>query len=118
MIKGIDNFFLSAANLKETKAFYENILGLSTKFNFEERGVIGFKLGNDEPALILKDQHKFPDAKPTIWFVVEDVQKSYEDLLQKGVKFLSPPFQINVGMAVEFEDPAGNRLGLTSYNKS
>ncbi len=115
MIKSIDNFFLPAHDLKASKAFYENILGLKTKFDFSERGITGLKIGNEEPALILKDQKKFPQAKPTIWFVIDDVQKMYEELSAKGVKFLSPPFAINLGIAVECEDPAGNRLGFTSY---
>jgi hypothetical protein len=29
--------------------------------------------------------------------------------------FLSEPFKIKTGMAVEFEDPFGNRLGITDY---
>ena len=30
-----------------------------------------------------------------------------------GIKFLSEPFKIGTGNAVEFEDPFGNRLGVT-----
>ena len=35
--------------------------------------MIAFKVGDQELAIILKDTKKFPDAKPTIWFVVDDV---------------------------------------------
>ena len=35
---------------------------------------------------------------------------------EKGVKFLSAPFRIRTGNAVEFEDPFGNRLGITDYD--
>jgi predicted enzyme related to lactoylglutathione lyase len=59
-----------------------------------------------------------PDAKPTIWFVVDDVKKEYEKLKKKEVNFISEPFKIFTGMAVEFEDPFGNRLGITDYSKS
>ena len=31
------------------------------------------------------------------------------------IKFLSEPFKIGTGNAVEFEDPFGNRLGVTEY---
>ena len=34
----------------------------------------------------------------------------------KGVEFLSPPFRIRTGNAVEFDDPFGNRLGITDYD--
>jgi predicted enzyme related to lactoylglutathione lyase len=66
----------------------------------------------------LKDTSKFPNTKPTIWFVVDNVQEEYKRLKAKGLKFLSEPFPIQTGLAVEFEDPFGNTLGLTDYSKS
>ena len=80
-------------------------------------GMIAFKVGDNEPAIILKDTSKFPETKPTIWFVVDSVQEEYKRLTLKGLKFMSKPFEIHTGMAVEFEDPYGNRLGLTDYSK-
>ncbi len=113
-----DNFFLPSGNLKKGKAFYQDLLGLQVKFDFSDMGMIAFKVGNNEPAIILKDTSKFPASKPTIWFMVDDVQEEYGRLTAKGLQFLSEPFPIHTGMAVEFEDPFGNRLGLTDYSKS
>ena len=112
-----DNFFLPSNDLKKGKTFYQDLLGLSTKFDFSDMGMIAFKVGDNEPAIILKDINKFPQTKPTIWFVVANVQEEYKRLSAKGLKFLSQPFQIQTGLAVEFEDPFGNRLGLTDYSK-
>jgi predicted enzyme related to lactoylglutathione lyase len=112
-----DNFFLPSGDLKKGKEFFQDILGLPVKFDFSGMGIIAFKVGDSEPAIILRDTSKFPDAKPTIWFVVVDVQAEYTRLGAKGLKFLSEPFEIHTGMAVEFEDPYGNRLGLTDYTK-
>ena len=39
----------------------------------------------------------------------------YAKMKERGVRFLSEPFQIKTGWAVEFEDPSGNRLGITDY---
>lgn len=116
-MKDYDNFFLPSNNLKEGKEFYQGILGLSIKFDFSKQGMIAFKVGNNEPAIILKDISKFPANKPAIWFVVDNVQERYERLKAKGLKFLAEPFEIHTGVAVEFEDPFGNRLGLTDYSK-
>jgi hypothetical protein len=66
---------------------------------------------------ILKDKNKFENLKPTIWFKVEDVAIFYKEMLNNGIKFLSEPFKIGTGNAVEFEDPFGNRLGVTDYIK-
>ena len=116
-MKDYDNFFLPVADLGKAKDFYQKILGLSVKFDFSDKGMTAFKVGDQEPAIILKDLKKFPDAKPTIWFVVDDVKAEFEKLKKRGVKFASEPFQIPTGLAVEFEDPFGNRLGITDYSR-
>ena len=112
-----DNFFLPANNLAQAKEFYGKNLGLSVKFDFSEKGMLAFKVGNQEPAIILKDTAKFQHMKPTIWFVVDNVDAKYGELKEKGIVFLSEPFRIPTGQAVEFEDPFGNRLGITDYVK-
>jgi len=117
-MKNYDNFFLPSNDLKKGKEFYKEILGLSVKFDFSKMGMIAFKVGNNEPAIILKDTSKFPEAKPTIWFVVDNLEEEYRRLKDKGLMFLSEPFPIQTGLAVEFEDPFGNRLGLTDYSKN
>jgi predicted enzyme related to lactoylglutathione lyase len=78
--------------------------------------MVAFKVGEQEPAIIIKDIKKFPETKPTIWFVVDDVQNEYVKLKERGVAFLSEPFKIHTGLAAEFEDPYGNRLGITDYS--
>jgi len=112
-----DNFFLPADNLEAAKKFYRDTLGLPVKFDFSQKGMVAFKVANQEPAIIIQDKEKFPDAKPSILFVVEDVLLSYRELQARGVKFLSEPYEIFTGLAVQFEDPSGNRLGLTDYSK-
>ncbi|KXL51709.1 glyoxalase-like domain protein [Anaerotignum neopropionicum] len=110
-----DNFFLPVDDLPSAKNFYENVLGLAVKFDYSLNGMIAFNVGTQEPAIILKDKKKFQDMKPTIWFVVNDVETEYKNMMAKGIHFLTKPFSIRTGMAVEFEDPFGNRLGITDY---
>ncbi|MGB7567490.1 MAG: VOC family protein [Chitinivibrionales bacterium] len=115
-MKNYDNFFLPVNDLKTAKDFYQKI-GLSVKFDFSDRGMLAFNVGDEEPAIILKDTAKFPEAKSTIWFVVDDVNQHYKNMREQGIKFLSEPFPIRTGISVEFEDPFGNRLGITDYSK-
>jgi predicted enzyme related to lactoylglutathione lyase len=114
-MKSYDNFFLPVNDLKKAKEFYQGILELPTKFDFSDKGFLAFKIGEEEPAIILKDTNKFPNTKPTIWFVVDNVKEEFMKLKEKGVNFLSEPYQIKTGLAVEFDDPFGNRLGITDY---
>lgn len=116
-MKNYDNYFLPVNDLEEAKKFYEETLKLKKKFDFSEKGMVAYNVGTEEPAIILKDKNKFENLKPTIWFEVENVTTSYKELKEKGVKFLSEPFKIGTGNAVEFEDPFGNRLGITDYIK-
>jgi len=111
-----DNFFLPTNDLKKSTDFYES-LGLSLKFNMIDKGMVALSCQNEEPAIILKDINKFPNLKPTIWFEVENTLEEYKRLQAKGINFLSEPFEIGTGISVEFEDPYGNRLGITDYRK-
>ena len=109
-----DNFFLPATDLEAGRRFYQDGLGLAVKFDFPDRKMLAFRVGTEEPAIILNGN---PGAKPVIWFVVADVDQEYQRLQAKGIQFLSKPFPIKTGKAVEFEDPYGNRLGITDYNQ-
>ena len=110
-----DNYFFPTNDFEATKRFYADVLGLAVKFDFSSMGMVAYRIGDDEPALILKDTSRFPDAKPALWIEVEDVAAQYTKMKERGVRFLSEPFQIKTGWAVEFEDPSGNRLGITDY---
>ena len=92
-------------------------MGLNLKFDFSNNGMVAYNIGKEEPAIILKDKKYFENMKPTIWFVVENVREEYKKMKGKGISFLSEPFEIKTGFAVEFEDPFGNRLGITDYCK-
>ena len=114
IIKDYDNYFLPADNLETAKEFYQNKLGLDIKFDFSERGMVAFKVGDNEPAIILS---KADNVRPAILFTVDDVWLAYKELKQKGVQFLSEPFEIMTGLSIEFVDPFGNKFGLTDYSK-
>jgi predicted enzyme related to lactoylglutathione lyase len=104
--------------MEAARHFYGSQLGLPLKFDFSDQGMLAFKVGAEEPAIILKDAAKFPAVKPTIWFEVENVLDTCQGLKEKGIVFLSEPFQIRTNLAVEFEDPFSNRLELTDYSHS
>ncbi|HJD75949.1 MAG TPA: VOC family protein [Bacteroides reticulotermitis] len=114
-IRNYDNFFLPVDDYEGSKRFYSDVLGLTLKFEFAAQGMVAFSVGDEEPAIILKDKNKFPTAQPTLWLEVADVRMLYSEMKNKGVEFLSEPFKIRTGWAVEFSDPSGNTLGFTDY---
>lgn len=46
-MKNFDNFFFPSNNLFESIKSYSEVLGLQTKFNFSQQGMIAFKFGNE-----------------------------------------------------------------------
>jgi len=114
LIKNYDNFLLPVSDLEIAKEFYKERLGLTLKFDFSEKGMIAFNVGDNEPAIILRSQQHI---KPSIWLTVDNVQVAYNELKNKGVKFLGEPFEIMTGLVVEFTDPFGNKFALTDYSK-
>jgi len=117
-ISDFDNFFLPVDDLDQARKFYRDILGFPVKFDFGEIGMTAFKVGPNEPAIIVQDRKMHPKARPSILFVVNDVMKAYQELKGKGVRFHSEPYEIHTGLAVQFDDPFGNLLGLTDYSKT
>jgi predicted enzyme related to lactoylglutathione lyase len=115
-ILAIDNFFLPASDLQESRRFYAGTLELAVQFDFSDRGLLAFRVGKGEAAIILKDSNRFPGAKPSLLLQVTDVQQFYEELLAKNVTFTKKPYRINTGWAAELLDPAGNVIGITDYN--
>ena len=110
-----DNYFFPAKDFEATKHFYDDVLGLAVKFDFSSMGMIAYRIGDDEPALILRDTTRFPDAQPALWIEVEDVAVEDFKMKKKSGRFLFQPFHIPKRWAGGFWGPSGNRLGITDY---
>jgi uncharacterized glyoxalase superfamily protein PhnB len=49
----------------------------------------------------------------TVFLTTDDCQRSYEEMLAKGVEFTETPEQRPYGIDCGFRDPSGNSLRLT-----
>ncbi|MGV0814582.1 VOC family protein [Mycolicibacterium boenickei] len=49
----------------------------------------------------------------TVFLTTDDCQKSYEELVGRGVEFTEPPHQMPYGIDSGFRDPSGNSVRLT-----
>jgi len=112
-----------AENLDESVAFYRDILGASFIAKFDPPGLAFFDLAGTRIML----EKTAPNA--TIYFRVDDIHATYQELLSKGVMFIDEPHMIfsdDSGMFGEaqeeewmtfFTDPARNTLALASRIK-
>jgi predicted enzyme related to lactoylglutathione lyase len=119
-VLGVDNIMLAVGDLAQARAFYESMLGLTVKFAVPQAGVVGYRLGAEEPGLMIRVQPISPSPArdtPRVWLEVRDARAAAAALRSKGVRILGEPMEILTGWAVELADPWGNVLGLTDYVK-
>ena len=120
-VLGLDNVLLAVGDFAKAREFYAVKVGLAVKFEFEQFGLVGFRLGPEEPGLLLRAQEvpERPAAadSPRFWLEVPDARAAGAELVQAGLDPLGEPREINTGWVLEFADPWGNVFGLTDYVK-
>jgi catechol 2,3-dioxygenase-like lactoylglutathione lyase family enzyme len=117
MIKNVWCVTFSVSDLKKATKFYEKILGLEKKYEYPS--YVGFECGGVEIGLIpkLTEEQKVSPLSPSVEFLADDVEKVYNELKNKGVKFSrelhDEPWG---GRQATFTDPDGNTLEIAQIN--
>ncbi|MDQ2714221.1 MAG: VOC family protein, partial [Chloroflexota bacterium] len=86
-----------------------------------EVGLIVYRLGGEEPGLLLRVQDIEPTpprATPRVWLEVPDARAAAQQLETLGITLLKDPWEVGTGWVVEIADPWGNVIGLTDYLKA
>lgn len=148
MIKNIIHVGISVSDLEKAKDFYGNILGLKfvgqmimkgeeTDLLFNRKNTVAkvaYFNGSDNiyapPIELIEFNHTISKAKADLFktsisevcFSCDDIDKTYNDLKNKGVKFISEPqffdsteYGFSKSKAVYFYDMDENILELTEY---
>ncbi len=110
----------SVDDLNKAKEFYGKTLGLDVKF-IDDIGILNIKFtGGMELMIYPKDNHK-PATFTVLNFPVENVEKTVDDLISKGIAFEQyKEFKTDGkgisrewGMEIAwFKDPAGNIISV------
>lgn len=118
-VRGIDNVLFAVGDLGEAERFYGGLLGLPTAFAFREAGIVGYRLGEEGPGLMIREQTRLAPGParetPRVWLEVPDARASADVLADAGVRPLDRPRQMRSGWFVEVADPWGNVVGLADY---
>ena len=121
MLKQLDYAMVMVSDMRRSVEFYRDTLGIALKFQSPEW--TEFLTGTTTLALHgggIPQKHSGPpsEGKPagvcTIGFNVEDVDKTYEELKAKGVRFVMPPTKLEaegIKLAVAL-DPDGLTISL------
>lgn len=118
MIIDYDSIFLEVKDMERSRRFYEQLFELQATEDLADFGLVSLNVGNQGPRIVLRDSNCHGIGQPTIWFKVDNVNKLYQKFSSSEVEFITEPFQVQNGWAVEFYDPAGNRLGITDCKKN
>jgi len=120
MIKGIKFVGIPVSDQDKALEFYTIKLGFSITtdqpFNDKQRW-IELKVPGADTGVVLFTPEGHEDRVGTfhsISFWTSNVQKTYDELVSRGVEFVGPPTTADWGSSAVFEDPDGNQFVLGS----
>jgi len=106
-IKRIPHITIGVSDIKRAATFYQKILGLEKIGEWPTYAI--FDIAGVEIGLE-------PKAKTDICLQVDDVDKTYQELKEEGVKFLTEPKdQPWGGRTAKFVDPDENSFTIESF---
>jgi len=106
---------VSIKNVENAIEFYKEVLGLPLLFSTES--IAFFDCNGQRLLLSLPEKDEFTNSSSVIYFQVEDINKTFEELLEKGVSFIDQPHVVaKMGNTetwmIFFKDTEGNTHAL------
>jgi predicted enzyme related to lactoylglutathione lyase len=119
MIRGIKFGSIPVRDQDRALAFYTEKLGFNilTDQPFGEQRWIELGIPGAESGIVLftpKEHESHIGTFSHLSFLCENVEKTYQGLLPRGVDFDGPPQKMPWGTFVKFSDPDGNQFVLSS----
>ena len=114
LITGVDFVAVPTNDFEASVRFYGETLGLPCIARYGAKPGAEFQAGN--LTLVVMENEAFgatfaPNSMP-IALHVDDVAEAREQLMARGVPFMTEPFDSGVCWQAIFRDPVGNPLGL------
>ncbi|AMO86684.1 putative lactoylglutathione lyase -like protein [Solibacillus isronensis B3W22] len=89
IIQRIGQIAVPIKNVERAIEFYKEVLELPLLFNTENMAF--FDCNGQRLLLSLPEKDEFANSSSVIYFQVEDIKKSIEKLIEKGVSFIDQP---------------------------
>lgn len=114
-LHGLRTVVYMVPDLAKAKEWYTTAFGITPYF--DEPFYVGFNVGGYELGLHPAEGHQpATTLGGTVYWGVDDVQKSFDELLAAGATTLEPPSDVGGGIVVAtLADPWGNPIGII-YN--
>ena len=113
----IDQIGIPVKDINRAILFYKDLLELPLLFNTDTMAF--FDCDGIRLMLSLPEKEQFANASSVLYFQVDDITKSYNQLIEKGILFIDKPHAIAKMNSTEtwmvfFNDTEGNTHALTS----
>ena len=105
----LDHVALNVSDVEEARDWYVSVLGLTVEFESQDPPVAGLK---DEADFTIILTRQGPPTACSLYFQVDDVAGSYQEMTSRGVEFLHPPQANAWGYGPALSDPDGRLVGL------
>lgn len=125
MITGIKKIIVPVDDEERAKAFWTTQLGFEVVRDeiYGDERWIEVSPPNQPLVLVLsrrrpdEPRREVPDRLPhsDIFFTCDDIQPTYRELIERGVKFAVPPSELYFGWWSMFEDNEGTRYVLGQW---
>lgn len=117
IIQEIRQIAVPIKKIESAVEFYKEVLGLPLLFQTETMAF--FECNGQRILLSLPEKEEFANASSVLYFKVEDIKKSVEQLNEKGVSFIDQPHVVAKMDDIEtwmtfFKDSEGNTHALMS----
>ena len=117
IIQKIAQIAVPITNVERASEFYKEVLGLPLLFHTDNMAF--FECNGQRLLLSLPEKDEFASASSVLYFQVEDIKKSVERLIEKGISFIDQPHVIAKMGNTEtwmtfFKDTEGNTHALMS----
>ncbi|PEB54071.1 glyoxalase [Bacillus pseudomycoides] len=121
MIQKVGQIGVPVKDLNKAINFYKEKLGLSLLFHTDSMAF--FECNGLRLFLSLAEKEEFAQSSSVIYFQVEKMKETYEDLLSKGIAFIDEPHIVAKMGQTEtwmtfFKDTEGNTHALMSEVKA
>ena len=115
MIQEVGQIGVPVKDLARAIDFYKEKMGLPLLFNTDSMAF--FECNNLRLLLSLPEKEEYAYSSSVIYFQVEDIKKTYDDLISQGVSFIDEPHVVAKMGQTEtwmtfFKDSEGNTHAL------
>ncbi len=105
-------------NMKESVAFYEDIMGFPVQETFDLPNGSEITFVNGGGSIIeLIENKDFETGLYSVGVDVENLEKTLEEVKAKGVEITMEPVKILVGKMAFIKDPNGVNIALIEHDK-